>query len=555
MTDVPGRLRRAGVAMAVAAALSAALGLWMWFSSPGRPADIGSGHVPMAPTTGVLLLALSVAAIARLGAPGRRREQSMADVACVLIVVVAAAMLAARLVDTLLPFEHAMAPAADEAALPQGITSPVTACLFIISGVFLLLVRPGAPVPRWRHATAVALSSAVFVAALVIVTGYAYASPFLYGLGLIPVAFISGVAFLFMGVCCWTLLPSDRWPLASVLRPTITSRLLLVFVPLVLAIVLVGGALQFRVLPRVANPAEGALLAALATGIIAVVIVRAAAVRIGGSADDHALGQKARIEDAKELTDELDERVRERTRELTLTNAELEEFVYTIAHDLRSPLRSLAGFSEIVSEDYADVVDDTGRDYLRRIHSAASHMDNVLESLLALSRVNRAELTPTDVDLSAITRDIGAELQSEDARKVQFDVQDGVVVRADQALCEVLMRNLLGNAWKFSAKVSPARISFSATTSDGRCVFRVSDNGAGFDMQYADKLFRPFERLHSTDDYPGTGIGLATVRRIAERFGGECWARGEPGHGAVISCSLPAATRDPGSARAPERRQ
>ena len=208
-------------------------------------------------------------------------------------------------------------------------------------------------------------------------------------------------------------------------------------------------------------------------------------------------------------------------------------------------LRALAGFSEIVSADYHDAIDATGRDYLARIRAAAGHMGRVMDSLLALSRVSRGDLLLTDVDLSGIARGIAERLRQEDPqRAAEFEIEDGLVARADAALCEILLQNLLGNAWKFSAGESPARICFGVVTAEGRRAFRVSDNGVGFEQQYAGRLFRPFERLHASDEFPGTGIGLATVRRVVVRFNGECWAEGEVGKGATFSFSLPARDRD-----------
>ena len=250
-------------------------------------------------------------------------------------------------------------------------------------------------------------------------------------------------------------------------------------------------------------------------------------------------------EEIARLNVDLERRVAERTRELSLTNAELEEFVYSIAHDLRAPLRALAGFSEIVSTDYRDAVDATGRDYLGRIRAAAGHMGRVMDSLLALSRVNRSDLLMADVDLSAIAGEIVQRLRQEDPlRAAEFEIEDGLVARADAALCDVLLQNLLGNAWKFSAGESLARISFGVVTAEGRRAYCVSDNGVGFEQQYVGRLFRPFERLHASNEFPGAGIGLATVRRVVARFGGECWAEGEVGVGAAVFFTLPVGAED-----------
>jgi light-regulated signal transduction histidine kinase (bacteriophytochrome) len=168
-------------------------------------------------------------------------------------------------------------------------------------------------------------------------------------------------------------------------------------------------------------------------------------------------------------------------------------------------------------------------------------MGDVMDALLALSRVSRSPLLIGDVDLSGLARLVADRLRATDpGRAVEFEIEDGLVARADGSLCEVLLQNLLGNAWKFSAGESPARISFGRADVDGRSVYRVSDNGVGFEQKYAGCLFRAFERLHAPGEFPGTGIGLATVGRIVSRFGGECWAEGEVGRGASIFFTLPA---------------
>ena len=213
--------------------------------------------------------------------------------------------------------------------------------------------------------------------------------------------------------------------------------------------------------------------------------------------------------------------------------------MYSIAHDLRSPLRALSGFSDIVQADYDDVIDDTGRDYLRRIHDAAHHLGELMDALLSLSKVSRRDLDVREVDLSALAREAAERLRDADPeRVVEFEIEDGLVAHGDPALCEIIVQNLFDNAWKFSAGEAPARISFGADCVDGRRAYFVCDNGVGFDPTYADKLFKPFERLHTAEQFPGTGIGLATVRRAVTRLGGRCWAEGTLGEGAQVWFTL-----------------
>jgi two-component system NtrC family sensor kinase len=211
--------------------------------------------------------------------------------------------------------------------------------------------------------------------------------------------------------------------------------------------------------------------------------------------------------------------------ELERKNRELETFSYTVSHDLRAPLRSINSFSQILLEDYSEKLDSTGKSHLERVSSSARRMGELIDDLLELSRVARADLSRDRVDLSAIARTIlEGFCRNEPDRRVEWNVQHDLVLDVDGRLMKAALENLLGNALKFTAKIATARIEFGAEQRDGGTVYFVRDNGAGFDMKHADKLFSPFKRLHGNDDFPGTGIGLATVHRIVDRHGGRIWA-------------------------------
>jgi len=226
-------------------------------------------------------------------------------------------------------------------------------------------------------------------------------------------------------------------------------------------------------------------------------------------------------------------------RELEEANKELEAFSYSVSHDLRAPLRSIDGFSQVLLEDYADKLDDQGKDYLRRIRAASLRMSQLINDLLTLSRVTRAEIHFEEVDLTTIVENIAAELKERQPdRNVKFIIAQNVKAYGDSHLLRIVLENLLDNAWKFTSKHKDAVIEFGAKECEGKRVYFVRDDGAGFDMAYVDKLFVPFQRLHEQDEFEGTGIGLATVQRIVHRHGGKVWAEGEVEKGATFYFTL-----------------
>jgi light-regulated signal transduction histidine kinase (bacteriophytochrome) len=226
-------------------------------------------------------------------------------------------------------------------------------------------------------------------------------------------------------------------------------------------------------------------------------------------------------------------------KRLRQVEMELEALCYAVSHDLRAPLRSIDGFSRALLEDYAGQLDAQGQDYLQRVRAASQRMAQLIDGLLTLSRVTRAELRPGPVDLSAVAREVAAELQgSQPERQVEFVLAEGVVAQGDAHLLRLVLEQLLGNAWKFTAKHGHARIEFGVAEREGGRAFFVRDDGAGFDMASAQKLFGAFQRLHTADEFPGTGIGLAIVQRIIHRHGGQVWAEGAVEQGAVFYCSL-----------------
>ncbi len=273
--------------------------------------------------------------------------------------------------------------------------------------------------------------------------------------------------------------------------------------------------------------------------------VRDASGRIFGAATiARDIGERKRAEAERA---ELARQLARYTAELEAANRELEAFSYAVSHDLRAPLRSIDGFSQALLEDYGDTLDASGQDYLRRVRAATQRMGELIDDLLELARVTRAELRREPVDLSDLARGIVERLrEAEPARQVELAIANGLASEGDPRLLRIALENLLGNAWKFTGGRPDARIEFGSSDRDGERVYFVRDNGVGFDMAYAQKLFGAFQRLHTSAEYPGTGVGLATVQRIIHRHGGRIWAEAQPEAGATFSFTL----EPPGTDRA-----
>ena len=271
------------------------------------------------------------------------------------------------------------------------------------------------------------------------------------------------------------------------------------------------------------------------TGEIRYVFEKCEHIRDGNGKIIRSIGMVHDITERKKAEEEL----RQRTAELEASNKELEAFSYSVSHDLRAPLRSMEGFSSALLEDYADKLDDQGKQYLRYVQESSDLMARLIDDLLKLSRVTRSDMSYEKVNLSEMARKIVAELEkAEPDRKVKLNIAPDITAYGDRNLLRLVLENLLGNAWKFSSKVASPRIEMGTIEHNGKQAYFIRDNGVGFDMTYADKLFKPFQRLHKASEFAGTGIGLATVQRIIRRHGGEVWAESKVGEGATFYFTL-----------------
>lgn len=248
------------------------------------------------------------------------------------------------------------------------------------------------------------------------------------------------------------------------------------------------------------------------------------------------LGQiETRDRSLQSAHDELERRVEQRTAELEATNRELESFSYSVSHDLRAPIRSIDGFSQALWEDYHEKLDETAKGYIGRVRTAAKKMGQLIDDLLQLSRITRTPLQRKGVNLTEMARSIVKELENaEPGRHVSWDIEEGMEAFGDGGLLHIALVNLIGNAWKYTSKHERARIEFGRQSGGEETAYYVSDDGAGFDASHAEKLFGAFQRMHGTSEFPGTGIGLATVQRIIHRHGGRIWAKAEVEKGATF---------------------
>ena len=413
---------------------------------------------------------------------------------------------------------------------PPNRMAPNTAVDFFLVGISLLIInletRRG-----YRPCEFTILVS--FVISITALTGYTFGVRRLYGIAsYIPMALNTALAFNFISAGILCLYP-DRGMMEIITSDNAGGRMARHLLPAVIGITIILAwlRLQGEVKFHYYGTEFGTSIRVVLTLIILTVVIWWNA---------HSLNKiDIKRKFAEEATVKLNEELKLRVMQLGIVNKELESFAYSVSHDLRAPLRSIDGFSLALLEDYEDKLDTTGKDFLHRVRQATQNMALLIDDLLKLSQVTRSEMRLDDVDMSSLAHSIAESLQkSAPARHVTFLIQDGLTLKGDRNLLKLVLENLLGNAWKFTSRQTEAQIEFGAKVIDGKKTYFIRDNGVGFDMTYVDKLFGAFQRLHSAKDFPGTGIGLATVQRIIHRHGGRVWAESAGNEGATFYFTL-----------------
>jgi signal transduction histidine kinase len=422
-------------------------------------------------------------------------------------------------------------------SVPLARISPVTAAGLAAAGaaVILLATRPA----RWSADVAGWLGIAVALTGCTVLLGYAYGTPLLYGGTIIPVALPTGAGLALAGIALITLAGPDARPLRAFTTGGARARLLRAFLPATTVVVLVAGAAgHLLVAGQRANPAVAAAVSAL----VAAILVGALVWRIAGT-----VGQAIdRAEDTlTRARNDLETAVRARTAELARINEELEAFTSSVSHDLRAPLRHMTGFAMLLDRTCREGLGETGRNYTRQIVEAGARMSRLIDDLLDFARTAQAPLNTAPVDVTALVNEVIAEAsRGLDGRVIEWRIDALPPVVGDRALLRHALANLVANAVKYTGTRDQARIHIGTLAgAGGEQVLFVRDNGVGFDMAYAGKLFGVFQRLHAANEFEGTGIGLANVRRIIQRHGGRTWAESVVNQGATFFVSLPAEER------------
>lgn len=637
---------------------------------------INTDYIPMAPSTAIAFFILSIALLIYTRYNAHPLVKTLGKAGAVLIFLVCFIILFSFITGNEFDIEQVIYPDPKHfGEVHIGRMSPLTAIDFLLASCALLLLFTSREGKYRAKSYAAFLVTIVFLSGLLIVIGYWYGTPLLYGGAIVPTALTTAIAFVFLSIGTITATGREYWPIRAFIGNSVNARLMRTFLPITVALILIQGWFCIVVYPISGNYVLSTTLVALLSAfIIGFAIMKIA--QMIGSDIDHANNARTQAEESlrinehrliraqeiahigdwefdieadkftwsdelyhiygidpatklnleflskkvhpndivhfgkyltnlvkkgkgealeyriirpdrstrslnltgkvvrdsssnigstegiskvvkiygtimditrrkqmeneiKQMNVDLEKRVAERTSELTLVIKEIEAFSYSISHDLRTPLRSVSGFSQILLEDYGNKIDKTGLGYLQRVSNAALNMGRLIDDLLNLSRISRDKINYSEVDLSGLASKIANKHKMEEpGRDIEFIIDEGLKVTGDKRLLKTMFENLISNACKFSSHEPVAKIEFGRTNINNKNVYYLRDNGVGFDMKYADKLFGAHQRLHSESQFPGMGIGLAIVQRIIHKHSGHIWAESELGKGATFYFTL-----------------
>jgi signal transduction histidine kinase len=497
-------------------------------------ASVKPEYLAIAPSSSVFIIVLSLLMLGALKSNQTRVTRTSLFIGACFVVFTSAWLILAYFLHPSFDLERALFGYSKlENGVQIGHMSPVAAGGFLLLGLGLLvdLIWENR---QWASQSSVLMGGGAFIIGLVGTLGYGYGSPLLYGSPTRPISLLATLSLTFLGISLICAIGPRSWPANTLVGPSVRSRLLRTFPPITVIIVL-SICWLFRQTEGSSNPAIVASIIALASAGIVVLVVSKIADIIGGQVDK----SNAELKAAEESLRALNEQLRRNSIELSSLNKELESFSYSVSHDLRAPITNIDGYASILSSDYASKLDEKGNSYLAKLRASAQRMNGLIDDLLQLSRVSKSDVQIQAIDLSEIARTIVERLKMGDPhRNTTITVAPSAPARGDPKLIEIALENLLNNSWKFTSKKTEARIEFGWMSAGGRTVYFVKDDGAGFEMKHVDRLFGAFQRLHSSSEFPGTGIGLATVRRVITRLGGEVWAEGEVDKGATFYFTL-----------------
>jgi signal transduction histidine kinase len=493
---------------------------WL-FDSPSLKRFFYPRSVAMNPTTAVSFILSSVACLLNMK-QASRVSRRIAQVCAIIVILIASMRLISYLWGFELGVDRILFCNALEKETPPNRMAPNTAFCFLIIGVALLLLEART---RRSYYPSQFFSILTALFSIFVLTGYLYGiTSFIQVSVYISMALVTSICFAMLSLNVLFLRPGYGL-MAIISSPgpggVLARRLLpvAIFLPELLGwLRLIGQKRGFY-----GTEFGVGLTTILSIFIFSFLIVVASQVTY-----------RTDIQRRK-----AEEMIKKYSSQLEVANKELEAFSDSVSHDLRAPLRSMNGFSKVLLEDYADKLDQQGRDYLQRVCNASQHMAELIEDLLNLSRVTRAQIKPEVVNLSVLASGIIDDLKKTEARNIEFVIVPNIIVNGDKNLLRIVLENLIGNAWKFTSKHPKARIEFGMMEKEGGPVYFVRDDGVGFDMAYVDKLFNAFQRLHTATEFSGTGIGLSIVQRIIHRHGGKVWAEGEVEKGAAFCFTLP----------------